>query len=120
MADPNDIARRFFEALLNQSIEGEFDAGYVWTYMPRVLQMADENLPLPPTCVAVLGELSPTVGLKAGAPLPDVMQAIERTFGECPFGREELLKLARYLREQRNGAFSTVPKKKGPSIAGEF
>jgi hypothetical protein len=48
------------------------------------------------------------------------MVAIERTFGPCPYGSEELLKLARYLREQRNGGFTAFMGRKGPSIRGEY
>ena len=120
MADPNSIARRFFEALLLRELDPDFDAESVWMYMPRVLQLADENLPLPEACVAVLGELSSAAGLKAGASVLDLVVALERTWGECPFGRDDLVKLARYLREQRNGGFSTATPKKGPSIRGEF
>lgn len=118
MGDPNDTARRFFEALLNVSIEPGFSAEDVWMYMPRLLDFAERNQPLPTMCLTLLGDLASR--LKAGASVPDVMQAIERAWGPCPYGNDELLKLARYVREQRNGDFSSEAPKKGPSIRGEF
>lgn len=118
MGDPNDTARRFFEALLNVSIDPQFGADEVWMYMPRLLAFAEQNQPLPTVCLTLLNDLAS--GLKAGASVPDVMQAIERAWGPCPYGHEELLKLARYVREQRNGGFSSEGPKKGPSIRGEF
>ena len=120
MAEPTDIGRRFFEALLGVQLDPAFTNDDVWMYMPRLLELASANTPLPTLCLTLLGDLSLGLGLKAGAPVPDVMQAIERTFGACPFGNDDLLTLARYLREQRNGGFATLQVKKGPSIRGEF
>lgn len=48
------------------------------------------------------------------------MEAMQRAWGPCPYDQGEFLELARYIREQRNGGFSTDAKKKGPSIRGEF
>ena len=92
----------------------------VWAYMPRLLEYGEQKRPLQRLCLTMLGELSLAVGLKAGAPTPDVMVAMERTFGYCPFGREDLQLIARYLWEQRNGEFVPQGKKKGPSLGGEF
>jgi hypothetical protein len=118
MSDPNDTARRFFEALLKVSIPEGFSADDVWMYMPRLFDFAAQNQPLPTVCLTLLEDLASR--LKAGASVIDVMQAIERAWGPCPYGNDELLKLARYIREQRNGDFSTAGPKKGPSIRGEF
>jgi len=120
VAEPSDIARRFYEALFQLPIDPAFTADDVWLWLPRLLQYADEGKALPGTCVALLGELALAGGVKPGATLPDVMVAVERTFGPCPHGSDALLKLARYLREQRNGGFSSADPRKGPSIRGMY
>jgi hypothetical protein len=118
--EPTELVRRFFEVLLKVSIDPNFTADDVWTYAPRLLQDADDDKPIPQAGLVLMGELSQRLGLRAGASVPDVMVAAERAFGPCPYGQEELLKLVKYLRQQRNGAFSSVKPKKGPSIRGEF
>lgn len=118
MGSPNDLARRFFEALLNTSIDPQFGPDDVWMYMPRLFDVAEKNEPLPAMCMPILNELAS--GLKAGASVLDVMEAMQRAWGPCPYDSGEFLALARYIREQRNGGFSTDAKKKGPSIRGEF
>ncbi len=119
MADPVDLARRFFEVLLVEQLP-EFGADDVWAYLPRLLDFVEPNKPLPPMCVTIVGELAAAGNLRSGASLPEVMTAIEATFGTCPYGPETLQKLAAYLREQRNGGFQTVTKRRGPAIGGEF
>lgn len=119
MADANELARRFYEVLLSTPIDPHFTADDMWLYLPRLLAWADEGRTLPPTCLALLGDLALAAGVKTGASLPDVIVAVERTFGPCPHGPDAVLTLARYLREQRNGGFTTA-KRKGPSIRGMY
>jgi hypothetical protein len=121
VAEPTDIARRFYEALFSMPIDpGGFTVDDVWAYMPRLVEFARENRPLPSLCVTLLGELALAGGLKTGATLPDVLVGIERAFGPNQLSSDDLLLLARYLREQRNGGFSSGAPRKGPSIRGMY
>lgn len=121
MSTAVDVARRFFELLHRRSFDPEsFSEADVWMNVPSLLDYAEGSLTLPNNCLGLLAELSGAMGLPSGASVPAVVAAVERNFGSCPYGEEAVQVLARYLRQQRNGAFDTVKKKRGPNLGGEF
>lgn len=123
MATPVEVARRFFCLLENRQIPADgFSEADVWMAMPALLSYAEQGRPLPPICGPLVVELAASMQLPAGASLPVIEAAIERSFGLCPFGSETVALLARYMREQRNGGLfqAQAPGRKGPNIKGEF
>lgn len=116
-----DVARRFFELLLHRPFDkATFSEAEVWMNMPALLEYAEQGRGLPNSCLGLLSEFSSALGLPTGAPVPAIVAAVERSYGLCPYGEASVVLLARYIRQQRNGTFDTVVKKKGPSLGGEF
>lgn len=120
MSSVIDATRRFFALFLKQELPADmFSESDVWLYAPALIEWADARKPLPPDVAALLPQLSTAMDLPIGAPAALVAQVMEQHFGPCPFGPQTLLRFAEYLRQQRNGTFSVMPKRRGPNLTGE-
>lgn len=116
-----DILRRFLNLALKEDFPpGSVEPSDVWSLAVPLFDLADQRKRLAPDAIALLGDLATGLRLPIGAPAPLIAAVLERSFGPCPLGPERLAVLADWLREERNGTFSTLAKKKGPAIGGEW